>query len=227
MKKYVLLLVLIGVSLSTVFAQQKSYTSNKVEKSTIKIDGIIDEADWNNVIWENNFTQYEPNEGDAPTQNTEFKILYDDNYLYIAIKAFDTEPEKIEKRMSRRDSWDGDLVAIQIDSYFDKKTAFVFAVSASGVRSDARHDCSDRAEDRLSRPVVGSMVPRFLPVTGSTSHADAVLNILTRSRSRDAPVRRVAQPKKSTIAMKQMTTCSPPYQPNTAWPRAICTHYRS
>jgi len=137
MKKKIATILLINIFFFTSFSQTKTYTTSKLEKSSIKIDGIFNDKDWNNNSWEGKFTQYEPHEGENPTQKTEFKILYDNNNLYVAIKAYDNEPNKIEKRMSRRDSWDGDLVAIQLDSYFDKKTAFVFAVSASGVRSDA------------------------------------------------------------------------------------------
>jgi len=137
MKKNILIIILFVFTNIATYGQVKSYTTKKITKSSIKIDGIIDDADWEKVSWEGNFIQYEPNEGEKPSQNTEFKILYDNNNLYVAIKAYDTDIHEIEKRMSRRDSWDGDLVAIQLDSYFDKKTAFVFAVSASGVRSDA------------------------------------------------------------------------------------------
>jgi len=137
MKSITITLFLLGIFSFSCYSQTKTYTTTKLEKSSIKIDGNFNDKDWNKITWEGNFTQYEPNEGEKPSQNTEFKILYDNNNLYVAIKAYDTEPAKIEKRMSRRDSWDGDLVAIQLDSYFDKKTAFIFAVSASGVRSDA------------------------------------------------------------------------------------------
>jgi len=117
-------------------AQIKSYTSERISNSEIKVDGKFNESAWDLVNWAGEFSQYEPNEGDDPSQNTEFKIVYDENNLYIAIKAFDSEPDKIEKRLSRRDSWDGDLVVVQIDSYFDKKTAFLFSVNAAGVRND-------------------------------------------------------------------------------------------
>ncbi len=137
MKKYILLIFIFNFFHISIFGQTKTYSTQNIYNSTIKIDGVFDENDWNKVNWEGNFTQYEPNEGKKPSQNTDFKILFDDNNIYVAIKAYDTEPEKIEKRMSRRDSWDGDLVGINIDSYHDKKTAFTFIVSASGVRSDA------------------------------------------------------------------------------------------
>ncbi len=39
--------------------------------------------------------------------------------------------------MARRDEVDGDKVAVYIDSYFDKRTAFAFKVNAAGVKGDA------------------------------------------------------------------------------------------
>ena len=46
------------------------------------------------------------------------------NNIYVFIRAFDKEPDKISRIMSRRDNFDGDLVEINIDSYFDKQTGF-------------------------------------------------------------------------------------------------------
>ncbi|NJM16304.1 MAG: carbohydrate binding family 9 domain-containing protein, partial [Bacteroidales bacterium] len=70
------------------------------------------------------------------SQKTTFKILYDNNYLYVAVKAHDDQPDKIKKRMSRRDGFEGDMVTICIDSYFDKMSAFSFTLSASGIKGD-------------------------------------------------------------------------------------------
>jgi hypothetical protein len=137
MKKSVLTIIILFSLISVIFGQSRSYTTKKVSNSTIKIDGLFSENEWNSVNWEGDFTQYEPNEGESPSQRSEFKIIYDENNLYIAVRSFDSEVEKIEKRLSRRDSWDGDLVIVQIDSYYDKKTAFMFSVNAAGVRNDA------------------------------------------------------------------------------------------
>ena len=54
----------------------------------------------------------------------------------LGFGALDSEPEKIVKRMSRRDGFDGDFVEINIDSYHDKRTAFSFTASVSGVKGD-------------------------------------------------------------------------------------------
>lgn len=100
------------------------------------IDGLMNDEGWNLVEWGESYTQIQPYENKPPTQETAFKILYDDNNLYVFIRAYDKEPEKISRLMSRRDNFDGDLVEINIDSYYDKQTAFSFSATAAGVKGD-------------------------------------------------------------------------------------------
>ncbi|MCB0707188.1 MAG: carbohydrate binding family 9 domain-containing protein [Saprospiraceae bacterium] len=100
------------------------------------IDGYIDDAVWESVEWSSDFTQNDPYDGADPTHDTSFKILYDNTNLYIAYRCHDSEPDKIVKRMSRRDGFDGDWVEINIDSYNDQRTAFSFTASVSGVKGD-------------------------------------------------------------------------------------------
>ncbi|MFD2998745.1 DUF5916 domain-containing protein [Pontibacter toksunensis] len=102
----------------------------------INLDGIPSEEAWEAVEWGGDFTQWQPNGGEAPSQQTNFKILYDDRFLYVAFRAHDMAPDSIVKRLGRRDEFPGDFVEINIDSYHDLRTAFSFTVSASGVRGD-------------------------------------------------------------------------------------------
>jgi len=118
---------------SPTIAQQKIYETKRLNSTEPLIDGVFNDEAWNLVQWEGDFIQREPYDGEPPSQKTIFKILYDDNNLYVAIKAEDTEPEEIEKRLTRRDEFEGDWVAIGIDSYYDKLTGFGFAVTAAGV----------------------------------------------------------------------------------------------
>ncbi len=115
----------------------KSYTTALLQGEPPLIDGNLDDAAWNQVEWGGgDFVQTEPNPGKEPSVQTYFKILYDHKNLYIGIKNMDPEPEKIVKRMSRRDGFEGDWVEVNIDSYFDKRTAFSFTPSVSGVKGD-------------------------------------------------------------------------------------------
>ena len=114
--------------------EQRQYAANRVQAP--EIDGRLDDACWVGGRWESGFTQWEPYEGQAPSERTAFKIGYDDRNLFVAIRAYDSEPARIESRVTRRDDRQGDQVEIYLDSYFDHQTAFVFNVNSAGVRTD-------------------------------------------------------------------------------------------
>jgi hypothetical protein len=115
---------------------KRIYTTQRVIPHPPTIDGVLDDPAWQGADWQGDFIQREPYEGKPPSQQTEFKILYDDKHLYVAIRAHDTDPDRIERRLSRRDTIEGDSVGIDIDSYFDKRTSFGFVVNAAGVKRD-------------------------------------------------------------------------------------------
>ncbi len=137
MQKFVtFLLSLVFLVPAVGFGQIRVYNTSRVNGKPPEIDGHITEKVWSNVEWQDDFTQKAPYENATPSQKTKFKILYDDNNLYVAIRAFDTQPDKIEKRLGRRDNIEGDWVAIGISSHFDHLTGYGFAVNAAGVKSD-------------------------------------------------------------------------------------------
>jgi hypothetical protein len=132
-----LLFFFFTLSTLTTSAQTRVYSTSRIIKTPPVIDGVINDSAWSEVNWSGNFLQRQPYEGLPPSQKTEFKVLYDNSYLYIAIRLWDTQPNLIQRRLTRRDTWEGDWIGIGIDSYNDDLTAFVFAVSAAGVKNDA------------------------------------------------------------------------------------------
>src|SRR5688572_11273918 len=114
---------------------KKKYFTARLE-GEITVDGVPSEAAWNAVEWGGNFLQWQPSEGQPPAQPSEFKLLYDDKYLYFAFRCHDLSPDSIVKRMGRRDEFPGDWIEVNIDSYHDLRTAFSFTLSVSGVRGD-------------------------------------------------------------------------------------------
>lgn len=138
MSRFIFLLALIsnGIIIQAQTDTLKSYTTT-FSKDAPEIDGVLDELAWTEVEWAGgDFRQLTPDKGKPASVQTKFKILYDAKNLYVAILALDPEPDKIAKRMSRRDSFEGDMVEINLDTYFDKRTAFSFTASASGVKGE-------------------------------------------------------------------------------------------
>lgn len=114
---------------------KKKYVTQRLQ-GAITLDGKPEEEAWNGVEWGGDFIQWQPAEGQPPAQQTAFKILYDETFLYIAYRCYDKAPDSIIRRMGRRDEFPGDWIEINIDSYHDQRTAFSFTLSVSGVRSD-------------------------------------------------------------------------------------------
>lgn len=139
---------------STQVVPKRIYTTKAFETDKPPvIDGILDDLSWNRVAWENGFTESRPDENTPPSNQTRFKITYDQKYIYVGIHCMDDEPGKIVKRLSRRDGFDGDWVGIFIDSYHDKRTAFGFIVSAAGVKSDVFESNNGGNEDESWNPI--------------------------------------------------------------------------
>jgi len=138
------------------FAQnqpKKEYYAGECSKTDISIDGKLEEGAWQNAIWQDDFTQYEPSEGKNPSQKTEFAILLDENYIYVGFKCWDTSSDSIVQRLTRRDEMDGDFVAVQFDSYFDKRTAFSFMANAAGIKNDFIISNDGENEDNTWDPI--------------------------------------------------------------------------
>ena len=133
----------IYISIGILSAQQhttilpKTYTTFEIDVAAAPvIDGNLDESIWESAEWATNFIEVSPDENTDPSEQTKFKILYDQKNLYIALKALDSEPETITNRLSRRDGFVGDRINVLIDSYHDLRTGFLFTVTAAGVRGD-------------------------------------------------------------------------------------------
>ncbi len=116
--------------------ETRIYSTIRIKADKPRIDGVLDDACWLEGEWTGNFRQQMPAEGAAPSQKTEFKILYDNENIYVAIKAYDNEPEKIDRQMARRDERVGDIVGVNFDSYFDRRTGFEFDLTAAGSKMD-------------------------------------------------------------------------------------------
>lgn len=104
----------------------------------IALDGILDEAVWQKAVAVSGFRQYEPVDGAPAFQETEVRVLYGANNLYVGALLHDEEPGAIERALGRRDDFNrADWFLVAVDAYFDRRTAYVFGVNAAGVQFDA------------------------------------------------------------------------------------------
>ena len=106
------------------------------------IDGNLDDAVWKSegIELADKFIQREPDEGLAATESTKVAVAYDDEALYVAFWCYDSEPEKIDRQLVRRDrSSQSDRVTVRLDPFHDHQTGHAFEVSAAGVQRDCRY----------------------------------------------------------------------------------------
>ena len=116
---------------------KRSYTTQHIGTfAAPTIDAEINEAVWDLVEWSGNYTEFEPDVGTDPSEQTYMKILYDNKNIYFAFKCMQSNMDILEKRMGRRDDFPGDWVEVNIGSYNDDRTAFSFTMSVSGVKGD-------------------------------------------------------------------------------------------
>ena len=113
----------------------------------VLIDGKLDEAAWAKAPVANQFTQSYPNVG-RPDTTTLVRVLYDDDAIYVGVKALDAHPDSIAAQLARRDAGGiySDWIHVIIDSYHDRRTAFRFTVNPKGVQKDV-YTSNDNNED--------------------------------------------------------------------------------
>ena len=96
----------------------------------VRVTGAAAVRTLNDDVWEkapivSDFVQREPREGAEPSQSTEFRVAFDTSTLYVKVRAFDREPQKIVTYLTRRDDDSPcDWIRVYIDLYHDRRTAY-------------------------------------------------------------------------------------------------------
>ena len=139
MKTRALLLAVVLGAISSAAAQSKQIRASRLS-SAIKLDGRLDDAAWSQAAWISDFVQKMPHEGAPPSDSMRIAILYDDDALYVGARMYSRDPSKLQAPLSRRDNTSqAEHLWVSFDSYHDRRTAYSFGVTASGVRMDWYH----------------------------------------------------------------------------------------
>ncbi|MFC1564693.1 DUF5916 domain-containing protein [candidate division KSB1 bacterium] len=133
---FILIILLTFCKVSNGLSQERIYRIERLPGERPELDGSLNDPVWQNGRWQGDFVQYEPLNGSEPQFKTEFKMYYDNENIYIGVKAHDNDPDEIVARVARRDAWEGDLIEVHFDSYLDMRTSFVFSVNAAGSIGD-------------------------------------------------------------------------------------------
>jgi uncharacterized protein DUF5916 len=126
-----------------IHAQDKTATPRAVATSiteSIHVDGLLDEPAWARAVPIGPFLQRDPDEGAAPREETDVRVLVDADKLYFGVTCRDRTPSAIVSTQLARDA-DLDVddrILIVIDPFFDHRNGFFFAVNPAGARADGQ-----------------------------------------------------------------------------------------
>lgn len=107
----------------------------------LRLDGAVDEAVYRANQPFSDYIQMEPRGGEVATEKTEGWILFDANNVYVTIRAFESQPDRLIVNEMRRDSNNirqGDSIGFAFDTFLDKRSAVQFEANVLGGRTDGQ-----------------------------------------------------------------------------------------
>jgi hypothetical protein len=109
-------------------------------KTPITLDGAIDDEAWAAAEPSGEFVQAEPLEGQPSTEQTEVRVGFDREALYIAVYCRDSEAGALIVNDIRKDFAQGeqDSFEILLDTFADRRNGFVFITNPEGAKSDTQ-----------------------------------------------------------------------------------------
>ncbi|HKJ03092.1 MAG TPA: DUF5916 domain-containing protein, partial [Longimicrobiales bacterium] len=115
----------------------------------VVLDGVLDEAAWADAQVLGGFVQSRPDRGYPATERTEVRILYDDEFLYVGAELYDREPDKLVIPSLEQDfeSGNSDIFGITLDTFLDRRNAFMFLVNPKGAVKEAQDFDDSRQEN--------------------------------------------------------------------------------
>lgn len=134
LKKFLFLAVII---FSMISAQAQDLVSIPRIQGEIRFDGTVNDPCWQNIE-PLPMVMHTPIFGNQPTEKSEVMICYDDTYIYVGARLFDSEATKMLITSKKRDegSNSNESLSIVFDSFNDKENALVFSTTPSGLRTD-------------------------------------------------------------------------------------------
>jgi hypothetical protein len=103
----------------------------------VVLDGMSTEPAWDGIK-PLPVVVYTPNTGAEPSEITEILVAHDEDFIYVAGRFFDREPDKIQATSKKRDDMklSNDWLGIILDTFHDHENALGFFTTPAGLRLD-------------------------------------------------------------------------------------------
>jgi hypothetical protein len=111
----------------------------RATRATIDVDGTLNEEIYDQVPAIDHFVQQEPQEGAAATEKTLAWLFFDDEHFYVAVRNFDSQPDRLVANELRRDNFNifqNDNITISIDPLYTRRSGVFFQMNALGAQRD-------------------------------------------------------------------------------------------
>jgi hypothetical protein len=107
-------------------------------ENPVILDGVLDDPVWKTASPVAGFVQAEPKESEAATEDTEVRVAFDADSLYIAAYCHDRDPEKLIVAALRKDFKEDeqDSFGVAIDTFRDRRNGYIFYTNPRGAKSD-------------------------------------------------------------------------------------------
>lgn len=104
------------------------------------IDGELSEAVWSRAPAATDFYRVQQTRGAPARLRTEAYILYDEVAIYIGFRCWEPDMGGLRETLTRRDTrvWGDDAVEVVLDTYHDRRNAYIFGVNTLGTQMDQR-----------------------------------------------------------------------------------------
>ena len=105
----------------------------------LTLDGALDETAYREVKPITHFVQMEPRQGQPAEERTEAWLLFDDQYFYVSVRSYDSQPSRLVANEMRRDSFNvfqNDNLTVSIDSLYTRRSGYFFQTNALGALRD-------------------------------------------------------------------------------------------
>jgi len=141
MRAFLSIFFCLAYAASALFASNEDRKLRAVKVTDkITVDGRLDELPWSEAPRASSFTQREPEEGQPSTEDTEVRVLYDNDNLYFGIVAKDSDPAGVIISELKKDFTvdNGDSLQIILDTFRDQRNAYQFTINPAGAKWDAQ-----------------------------------------------------------------------------------------
>jgi hypothetical protein len=117
-------------------ATGEQVTINRLQ-GEILFDGVPDEPAW--LLCDPfPMVTHRPVFGNEPSERTDIRLLFDDEYIYIGAFLYTSDPSSIKATSKRRDEMkaDCDWLGVILDTYNDNENGVAFWTTPTGLRTD-------------------------------------------------------------------------------------------